>query len=337
MNSDGARVVALAGLAVVAALIPTAGAVAAAQDATITVDHDGETVTVANGTSQVISGTADLPVGTELLVRLRSTGETDPQFIRSESAVVTENGTWAVALDFDVGGPGPGFTEGETFSLTVTTEDGEHSTELDGEFVACGGDCADPTPARTPTPRPEQTPTPTPTAGTSPSVSLSESAVAVDRADVAVLELAFDGADVATVSVGSEAAGYRLNVTVRDADGDGRAGLYLDTALAGREGRTVSATEGDSVSVRSETALSATLDAGEYDVTVYPGESATGTPVEVATLFVQEEDDGGDATTPASTPTEQPTDGGGSGSLTTLVVSGVFLLGGAVVAFVVLR
>lgn len=331
VSADAARAAALAALVAATALVPAVVGPVAAADPGITVDYDGETVTVANGTSQVVTGTADVPVGTELNVRVRSTGDTQPRFIKTTSAVVTENGTWAAAFDFSRQSP-----DG-TFSLTVLTENGTLSTEVEGEIVACEGDCADPTPAGTPTPRPEQTPTPTSTTEPAPDVELNEAIAVVDRTDVAVLELSFVDTDAATLSLGDETgAGYELNVTVRDADGDGRAIVYVDTALAGHEGRTVSTTEGDSVNVRSETSLESTLEAGEYGIAVYAGETTAGSPTQVGTMVVQPADDGG--TTADPTPTDRPATSGGFGrSATTLVVSAVFVLGGAVVAFVLLR
>ncbi|WP_313692605.1 BGTF surface domain-containing protein [Halorarum halobium] len=296
----------------------------------ITIDHEGERVTVANDSSQVISGTAEFRVGTELLVRLESTGDTQPAFFVSSNAVVTENGTWAIAADLSRQ------TAGGTFSVTVTTENGSHSTSADGEIVGCAGDCTEPVPD-SPTARPEQTPTATPE--TNARVSLSDSILAVDRGDVVALELVFLGTETATVRLGDRnATGYELVVRARDANDDGRATVYVDTALAGREGRTVSASTDDAATVRSESSLPSALSAGEYELVVSAGNDTADSPDDVGAVVVQSAETTGENTTRArATPTERPAGSGLSGSVLTGLFGAAFLLGGAALAAVLLR
>ena len=298
----------------------------------ISIDHDGEVVTVANGSTQVISGTALEPTGTEIVVTLQSTGDTQPRFYNNPTAVVTENGTWAVAVDFDEQ------SAGDTFTVEASTEDGAHRTTADGEIVLCGESCADTPPTDTPTPIPEQTATATPTENSSDAeqaVTLQESVVDTVRGGTATVELRFDGADAAVVVVGGDDAGYELETVVTDADGDGSATLYVDTRLAGRDGETVSVSSGDEVSVRSESTLEAALDAGEYDIGAFPMSQDGSEYTVTGTLFIAETSPTPNGTpTPTATATETPA---GNDDLTGLLVSAAIVLGGGAVALVLIR
>jgi hypothetical protein len=319
------------------ALAPAMLAAPAAADPSVGIDYEGDRVTAANGTSQVVTGTADAPVGTEILVRVRSSGDTEPVFLKAKTGVVTENGTWAVAFDFT------SQSAGDTFTLTARTENGSAETEVEGEIVTCGGDCAETPPSDTPTPIPEQTPTPTRTAGPDSSVAFGENVFLADSGGVAAVPVTFDGgdADEAVVVVGNETkSNYELEAVVTDGDGDGEAILYVDTSLAGRSGDTVSTSGGDSVTVRSETSLDDTLDPASYDVTLYAGGERTGTPADVGNLVVQAATTRTVTTDTPATPTDEPTgtSGAGLGSLAVGgLVSGAFLIGGAVLAAVLLK
>jgi hypothetical protein len=295
-------------------------------DDDVTIDYEGDAVTVANGSTQVVSGTAAEPTGTEIVVSLQSTGDTQPRFFRTSTAVVTEDGTWATAFNFSF------LDAGATFSVEASTEDGTHSANADGEVILCDGDCAETPPSDTPTPIPEQTTTETPASNDSedgPTVELTESVVDTLRGDVAGIELRFDGTDTADVTVGSERAGYELDLQVRDADGDGTATVYFDTELAGREGETVSVSSGDEITVNSEGTVPAALDAGEYSLEVAAG-GADGT-TDTGTLFVSEAEP---TATDSATPTDAPT---GGGDVTGLLVSAAIVLGGGGLALVLLR
>lgn len=295
-------------------------------DSPITINRTGDVVTVANGSSQVVSGTANFRKGTELIVRAQSTGDTSPRFIKSQTAVVTENGTWAVAFDFDRQ------VAGNTFSVTVKTENGSASTSADGEVVACGDSCAEEVPD-SPTPLPEQTQESTTEPPESATVALDNAAVIVDAGNVVTLDLLFDGIETATVVVGDEAeTGYEVRGAVYDADGDGEAKLFLDTALAGRSGSTLSASSNDELTSQSETSLSSMLDVGEYPIEVYAGNSTDGEPATVATLVVQEPD-----TATGAPPTTAATSESFAGGLGRVLISGLFLLGGGGLALILLR
>jgi hypothetical protein len=318
-------------LAVVAtaALAPTGVGGAAAADAGLTIDHEGETVTVANASSQVVSGTADLRAGSELTVRVRSTGDTQPRFIKAAGAVVTENGTWGVAFDFSAQSPE------DSFLVTVSTENGSARTERDGAVVACEGNCTETPPQDTPTPIPEQTQQRT-TDGERAAVAFDGHTVAAERGGVAALALTYRATERATVVVGNESeSGYELVATVVDADGDGGAVVYVDTALAGRSGRTVSTSGGDEVRVDSETSLNTSLDAGDYTLALYGDGTTDRQPASLGTLLLQEVD------TTTATPAQARPAAGGAGPLgvgaTGLALSAALILGGAGLAVVLLR
>lgn len=333
-----------AAVVLTSALAPALLSAPAAADPNVTVDRDGDRVTVANGTSQVVSGTANVRVGTEILVRVRSTADTQPAFLKTASGVVTENGTWAVAFDFTE------HTAGDTFTLTARLENGSAETEVDGEIVACGDGCADEVPDNTPTPIPEQTQTPTQTAEPSASVAFGENIFLADQGGVAAVPIVFtdrsgdgdDGTDSAVVVLGDEEeVNYELEAVVRDEDGDGEAVLYVDTSIAGRGDDPLSTSGGDSVRVESETSLDSMLDPANYDVSLYAGTERTGDPVDVGSLVVQAPTTRTETeTTSTATPngTEPGADGGGLGPLAVGgVVSAAFLVGGAALAALLLR
>ncbi|WP_049986085.1 BGTF surface domain-containing protein [Halobellus rufus] len=335
------RTLALTWILVTAALAPAAFAGSVAADPSVSVDTDGGVVTVANGTSQVVRGTADAPVGTEIVVRVRSVGDTEPVFLKTSTGVVTENGTWATTFDFDRQ------RANDTFALTARFENGSAETEVDGEVVACGEECAETPPSGTPTPIPEQTRTATPTDGPSPPVAFAENIFLVDRGGVAAIPISFSSdnggdADEAVVVIGDESdSNYELEAVVRDGDDDGQAVLYVDTSLAGRSDETLSTSGGDSVRVVSETSLDSTLDVADYDVSLYAGSERAGDPVDVGSLVVQTE------TTRTSTVTAAPvTSGETSGGVNGIglgplavggVVSGAFIVGGALLAALLLK
>lgn len=309
-----------------------------ATDPAVTVEYDGDRVTVANGTSQVVSGTADAPRGTEVLVRIRSVGNTTPRFLKTATGVVTADGTWAVAFDFS------SHSAGETFVLTARLEDGSAETEVDGTVVSCEGDCAETSPSGTPTPIPEQTQMPTRAADETAPVAFQENVFVVEAGGVAAIPISLEAREEAVVVLGSESDGnYELEALVRDEDGDGRVVLYVDTALAGRGGESLSVSGGDSVDVRSETSLDSMLDPASYGASLYAGSERADRTADVGSLVVQ----AADAPTTDAERSAEPSPetvaatgspGGGLGSLAIgAVVSGAFLVGGAVLAAVLLK
>ncbi|WP_336023780.1 BGTF surface domain-containing protein [Halobellus salinisoli] len=335
------RALALACVLVTTALAPAAVAGTVAADPSVSVDYDGDGVTVANGTSQVVRGTADAPVGTEIVVRVRSADDTQPAFLKTATGVVTENGTWATSFDFERQ------RANDTFALTARFENGSAEAEVDGEVVACGEDCAETPPSGTPTPIPEQTRTASPTDGPSAPVAFDENIFLVDRGGVAAIPISFaseNGGDEneAVIVLGNESkSNYELEAVVRDGDDDGQAVLYVDTSLAGRSDGTLSTSGGDSARIVSETSLESMLDVADYDVSLYAGSERAGDPVDVGSLVVQTETTRTSTVTAASGTESSPDrgiNGIGLGPLAVGgVVSGAFIVGGALLAALLLK
>lgn len=133
-GSAVAAVLLVASAVLVGALLPTT--TAASND--ISIDYDGEAVTVAAGESQVISGETTLPPGTSVSVRVKSDSDVTPGFFQTKTVAVDQSGTWAAAFDFSEQSPG------DTFQVEVTAEDTE--TTADGEVTACSSNCEESTP-----------------------------------------------------------------------------------------------------------------------------------------------------------------------------------------------
>ncbi|MUV57873.1 BGTF surface domain-containing protein [Halogeometricum sp. CBA1124] len=78
-------------------------------------EHDvDEPVNVSASSAQTISGETTIAPGTELSLRVRSSGDTQPSFLKTATAYVTENNTFSATFDF---------TEqeaGDTFDFRVT-------------------------------------------------------------------------------------------------------------------------------------------------------------------------------------------------------------------------
>lgn len=428
--------VAVVALLLGATLLP-AGAAAAA-DPAITIDYDGEAVTVANAETQVVSGTADLAPGTSVTVRVRSTGDTQPRFFQSETVTVDRNGTWTAAFDFSEQSPGDTFSvtvkadgsevtaDGEvvacesdcadeqpetvetvridttdgrvvvndtasqvisgsalaptgtevsiqlqstdsevrffkTATAVVTADgtwasafnfsglpaggefaveatiDGDYVAETEGEIVDCESDCRDDPPTDTPTPIPDSTPEETATPAAA-GAEFSRSVVPVRQGDTARIEVSFDDAEATDLVIGGESVGYTLEATVRDADGDGEATVRFDTAVAGDDATALSVSDGDELTLQSETELPDELDAGDYPMRLVP-ENAGDEASDLGSLFVSEPGTAtpGATSTPAVslTPTGSPTNGGDAP--VEIAVSGALVLGGGGLALLLLR
>lgn len=97
------------------------------EDSPVTLDHEGDAVTLENAAEQTVSGTADLPEGSEVTVRLRSS-DGDQPFIKQATTTVDGDGRFAASFDMS------GIDSGVTFTVTVR-HDGETVGETSGEVV----------------------------------------------------------------------------------------------------------------------------------------------------------------------------------------------------------
>ncbi|WP_410765265.1 ArtA-dependent S-layer glycoprotein [Haloferax sp. DFSO60] len=79
---------------------------------------DSDEITVEAAANQSISGTATVAPGTELTYRVRSSGDTQPRFLKTGSAVVQADGTFSADFDFSEQ------VENDTFDVTVSVDSG---------------------------------------------------------------------------------------------------------------------------------------------------------------------------------------------------------------------
>jgi hypothetical protein len=89
--------------------------------------HEGDRLTVDAAPDQTIRGTTDVGAGSELTVRVRSTDSANP-FLRQQSAVVRDDGTFAVTMDF-------GSVETDTTFDIAVRHNGTTLTEMSGEVA----------------------------------------------------------------------------------------------------------------------------------------------------------------------------------------------------------
>jgi len=101
--------------------------VAAEPHAEASFAYEGERLTLANASEQVVRGQTDLDAGETVLVRMHSGGATP--FIKSREATVRENGTFHATFDMS------SVPESTTFRAFVSHDD-ERLTEAPGEVAA---------------------------------------------------------------------------------------------------------------------------------------------------------------------------------------------------------
>jgi hypothetical protein len=122
LEADSAlQAVTVSGIALLAVL--AVASPAAAASATV----DGP-VTVQNASDQRITGTTSLDAGANVTVRVQSTGDTQPRFLRTRTVEAGANGNFSAAFDFS------NQSVGDAFEVTVVA-DGETLAEADGEVV----------------------------------------------------------------------------------------------------------------------------------------------------------------------------------------------------------
>lgn len=274
-------------LALVALLLGVAivGAAPALAQATASID-DGS-LPMAADEQQVVNGETGLEPGTELTVRLRSSDSSAP-FLRQQTAYVSDNGTFAAVFDMS------SVAANTTFDLTVL-QNGTTLLETTSRTVACDGNCTDPVPDLPEPPEPD--PTPESTSGTEAfavgaddSFGFERSVYSSRQGEVVSMTVALDDAETAVVVIGGRENGYQVNATITDGNGDGSVELRFDTAAAGRTGTTFTAeSEADSVSVvpGSEIKRDTYIDADDYELALYRGTDASGTPDDVSTLSLK--------------------------------------------------
>ena len=113
----------LAALAVAAlCLLSAAGFPAAAQSGDVV---EPTTRNVTSAADQRIAGTSTLEPGTELQVRVRSAGETAPQFLKTDAATVAADGSWNATVDLSA------IDAHDRVGVTVAVADGNRSAHFE--------------------------------------------------------------------------------------------------------------------------------------------------------------------------------------------------------------
>ncbi|WP_049987054.1 BGTF surface domain-containing protein [Halobellus rufus] len=117
-------------LALVAALavaaVAAVGAPVAAQSGDAPVELETDAVeSVQNAT---VSGTSTLDAGTEIQVRLSSTGETSPQFLKTRTTTVGSDGDWNATVDLSA------IEEHDSVGVSVVVASGDDDRGADFEI-----------------------------------------------------------------------------------------------------------------------------------------------------------------------------------------------------------
>lgn len=146
--------------------------VAAGQSDSVSLVTMNETVRVHSVEDATIHGTSDLEAGTNLSIRLKSTGETSPRFFKTTTASVQSDGDFVVTFDLSE------LETGDTFSVTVQ-QGNQTVASAEGKVVAQDV-------AVTPTATPSPTPSPSPTETTGPGLGVLSAILAL-AAGVALL------------------------------------------------------------------------------------------------------------------------------------------------------
>lgn len=133
----------LAAVALVALLVASAAvAPAAAQSDGDTFTLDSESL--ASTAETTVTGTTTLDPGTELQVRIRSAGDTDPAFLKSKAATVGSDGAWNAAFNLSA------VETHDRASVTVSAADGDTSRTFEVSLRDDDAATADEAPVSTP-------------------------------------------------------------------------------------------------------------------------------------------------------------------------------------------
>jgi hypothetical protein len=218
-------------------LVLTAGGlcppVAAADEYPVELDEDLDLQAAGN---QTVTGAANLDAGTEITVRVRSSGENP--FLQQQQVTVEEDGTFTATFDLRSA------TVGAEYTTVVIGDDGQLSEPVEGTIHE---------------------------PGTEVSTVGMATTNRVTAGETVRLNVSMPANDDVELRIGDEAeVGYQVTVALYDRDGDGEVGVRFDTAAAGTADPTVSVTDGGGYEiVQPETPLDSPLDANDYPLTLY--------------------------------------------------------------------
>jgi hypothetical protein len=207
--------------------------VAAADEYPVELDEDFDLQAAGN---QTVTGTANLDAGTQITVRVRSSGENP--FLQQQQVTVEEDGTFTA-----------------TFDLRSATVDAEYTAVVIGE----DGQLSEPVEGTIHEP------------GTEVSTVGMETNARVTAGKTVRLNVSMPSTGNVELRIGDRSeVGYQVTVALYDRDADGEVGVHFDTAAAGTADPTVSVTDGDGYEiVQPETSLDGPLGSGEYPLTLY--------------------------------------------------------------------
>lgn len=154
-------------------------------------------IEVSAAADQRIRGESDVAPGTRLDLRVRSTGDTRPRFLKTAVAYVAENGTFRTTLDFS------DRAVNDTFEVTVRGGAAD-SVTADGSVVDDGETPTPtdtPTETETPTDTPTATPTETPTATATPTETPTDTPTATPTETLEPVSTPGFGIPVAVVAL----------------------------------------------------------------------------------------------------------------------------------------
>jgi hypothetical protein len=115
----------------VVGLVAGATGVVVAQESSVELATQDGRVVVHAAEDATITGTSDLDAGSNLTLRIQSAGDTQPQFLKTQTVTVAENGSFAAPFDFSEQ------ASGDTFAVTVV-RGGETVAESEGVVLAPG-------------------------------------------------------------------------------------------------------------------------------------------------------------------------------------------------------
>jgi PGF-CTERM protein len=84
-----------------------------------------ETDSVSSTANVTLAGTATLDPGTELQVRVRSAGDTEPRFLQTDAATVADDGSWESSFNLSA------VETHDSITVTVVAADGNQTADFD--------------------------------------------------------------------------------------------------------------------------------------------------------------------------------------------------------------
>lgn len=250
----------------------------------------GERLSLDASASQEVVVDTSLSQGTVVTLRIRSTGSSP--FLRSPQATVGPDGEATALVDLSEVPPG------STFDATLL-HNGTDLASTVGVVGECDRDC-------------EETPTPGDDDPATGDEWLTDAIVMTTEGETARVPVAVPDDGPVTLSI--EGSGYRVTVTGRDENGDGRVAFLLDTTATGPDRSPVTAAGADEATVRAEETVDGRLGPADYDMSVTDGTGPNAPEVDVGTLVVREctacpsGDDAGSEDDPATGTPDWPDD-----------------------------